>query len=732
MAGKKQPLETEIKISGEAEYKAACRDISKSLSVVSSEMKLLSAEYAGNEKSVEALRARQDALKKQFDEQKRAVEANKQMLALLKDEGKEGTEAWKLYEAKLNQSKAALQQTKNALGETKGALAETTPAWQRGAEMIGNFAKAAGQAAVEAGKAMIAVGKSAFDMGMKVVDSFGELEQNLGGAEAVFGDHADKLIKTSESAYKTMGMAQSDQLAYANKIGALFQGAGIEQERALDLTTSAMQRAADMASVMGIDTKSAMDAVTGAAKGNYTMMDNLGVAMNDTTLKAYAAAAGMEEMWTKGSQADKAEIAMKYFFEQTSQYAGNFEKESRQTIAGSMGMLKSSVASFVAGLGNADADVGQLARNITDSFRAVMGNVSPVFKQLAVVLPEAIRAILPDVIAILPELIETASTLFHDLLAAVVELLPEIIPVAIEAILMIVQAFIDNLTLFIEAGVQIIVGLIEGLTTAIPTLVEALPQIIEALVTFFVSALPQIITAGIQLLTALITALPEIIEAIVAALPQIIDAIVNGFIDNVEAITLAGVQLFIALITALPDIIVTIVGAIPEIVQAIVSAFKERWPDIVETGKNIIEGLWEGIKSMGSWIGDKVSGFFGGIIDSAKEKLGIASPSKVFAGIGTQMAEGVGVGFDDEIDTIQREIAEEIRRLAPKPPKYPTDYGIDGGGVSVRPQQLKEGARSIQIAQITITVQGGRDAESDGRAAARGLVEELRAIGVSV
>ena len=49
---------------------------------------------------------------------------------------------------------------------------------------------------------------------------------------------------------------------------------GIEQQRSLQLTE---QRAADMASVMGIDMSSAMEAVTGAAKGNYTMMDNLGV-----------------------------------------------------------------------------------------------------------------------------------------------------------------------------------------------------------------------------------------------------------------------------------------------------------------------------------------------------------------------------------------------------------------------------------------------------------------------
>ena len=56
--------------------------------------------------------------------------------------------------------------------------------------------------------------------------------------------------------------------------------------------------------------------------------------------------------------------------------------------------------------------------------------------------------------------------------------------------------------------------------------------------------------------------------------------------------------------------------------------------NIVNVGKQIVIGLWEGIKAMGSWIKDKVSGFLSGIVDGVKSVLGIHSPSKVFASIG--------------------------------------------------------------------------------------------------
>ena len=82
-----------------------------------------------------------------------------------------------------------------------------------------------------------------------------------------------------------MGVTQSEYLATANKMGALFQGSGLDVQKSAELTEQAMQRAADMKSVMGIDIQMARDSVAGAAKENFTMMDNLGVAMNATTIE---------------------------------------------------------------------------------------------------------------------------------------------------------------------------------------------------------------------------------------------------------------------------------------------------------------------------------------------------------------------------------------------------------------------------------------------------------------
>jgi hypothetical protein len=77
---------------------------------------------------------------------------------------------------------------------------------------------------------------------------------------------------------------------------------------------------------------------------------------------------------------------------------------------------------------------------------------------------------------------------------------------------------------------------------------------------------------------------------------------------------------------------------------------------MLEAGKNVVMGLWNGITSMGSWLADKISGFAGGIIDDFKDAFGIASPSKVMRDlIGKNIAQGVGVGFIDEIPKVGKE-----------------------------------------------------------------------------
>lgn len=383
-----------IGLEGEKEFKKALSEINQSFKVLGSEMKLVQSQFSKNDNSAEALAARHKTLTSQIDAQKQKIEMLQKALDNATESFGENDRRTQNWQIQLNNAKAALNDMEHELeecsddaddmGEELEDAAEAAEDSEKKFSGLGTVLKSVGAAM---GTLTVVAGAATVKLATGVVQQFGELEQNLGGAVAVYGDYANELMSISEEAYRTMGTSQSEYLATANKMGALFQGSGVSQQRSLQLTTDAMQRAADMASVMGIETESALEAVTGAAKGNYTMMDNLGVAMNNTTLEAYAMANGYDKAWASMSNAEKAEISMAYFLERTQQYAGNFEREATETISGSIGLMKASIDSFVAGLGNADADMQNLTENMVDAFAAVKDNVVQLYRTLWMYFP---------------------------------------------------------------------------------------------------------------------------------------------------------------------------------------------------------------------------------------------------------------------------------------------------------------------------------------------------------
>lgn len=260
-------------------------------------------------------------------------------------------------------------------------------------EALGGEAKSAGTSSGTKIASFVKKAIKAAAVGKFLKDSLqqgAELEQNIGGAHAVFGDKLYGQLETrAKDAYKSMGLSASDYYATANKMGSLFQGSGLSQQKSLDMTTQAMQRAADVASVMGIDTSMAMESIAGAAKGNFTMMDNLGVAMNATTLAAYALEKGINFDWNTASNAEKAELAMQMFMDRTSQYEGNFARESADTFSGSLGALKASYQNFLGQLVLGE-DLNGAMNGLLDSVLAFGKNLVKAFGNILLNLPDAL------------------------------------------------------------------------------------------------------------------------------------------------------------------------------------------------------------------------------------------------------------------------------------------------------------------------------------------------------
>ena len=156
----------------------------------------------------------------------------------------------------------------------------------------------------------------------------------------------------------------------------------------------------------------------------------------------------------------------------------------------------------------------------------------------------------------------------------------------------------------------------------------------------------------------------NVVESIVKAVqeqgPEMISKFVAYATEKLPDVLKLGLQLVLSLVKGLAQNLPQLVQGTLKMVDTIVKAFVDSLPDIIEVGRDIVRGVWEGIAALGSWLYDKVSGFFGGIVDGVKGMLGIHSPSRVFAGIGKNMALGLGEGFDKQMQGVSASIQSAI------------------------------------------------------------------------
>jgi len=477
------------------------------------------------------------------------------------------------------------------------------------------------------------------------VKARGEIEQQIGGTEAVFGKYAKTVQELSTKAYSEMGSSANDYMATINKMGSLMQGSGISQQKSLDLSSKAMQRAADVASIMGLDINSAMESIAGAAKGNFTMMDNLGVAMNATTIESYALSKGIKTAYKDMDNSQKIQLAMEMFLEKSAYAAGNYAKEN-DTLAGSISTLKASWQNFLGGVGN----LGQVVD-------AVMKTVDNVVR----VAGEAVPEIINNIVQYLPQLLQTGGELLNNLTNGILQNMPMLIDTTMQIIQTLSTGLIANLPQIIQVGFQVIQQLIMGIAQMLPTLI---PQAVDCVITIVEGLLDNIdmlVDAGIELILGLADGLIEALPRLIEKAPTIIGKLVSAILRNLPKLLSAGVQLIGKLASGLIQAIPQVISKVPQIVSAIVRSFSGLGSKFLEVGSNMVKGIWNGISNVKDWLFNKIKGFKDAVLNKFKSFFGIHSPSTLFRDeIGDNLALGIGEGFNDSIGAVYKKMRSAV------------------------------------------------------------------------
>nr|DAW55674.1 MAG TPA: tail tape measure protein [Caudoviricetes sp.] len=562
----------------------------------------------------------------------------------------------------------------------------------------------------------VAAGATAIGaLGTKAVAAYADYEQLVGGVETLFKDSQDQVMDYANNAYKTAGLSANEYMETVTSFSAsLLQSLGGDTSAAADKANLAITDMSDNANKMGTDMTSIQNAYQGFAKANYTMLDNLKLGYGGTQAEMERLLADAEKIsGIKYDISSYADIVDAIHVVQTEMgITGTTAEEAASTIQGSFGMMKPAWQNLVTGMADPDQDLGVLVGNFTDSvviagnnlipriqellpriveattsligtvseqLPAILGTVLPslvegatnlvtglmaalpsVLSVLADVAPTVINTLVPALIELLPQITQTGIDVIVSLAQGIADALPQLIPAATDAIIEIVEVLTspENLGNLIDAALAIILALVDGLVDATPKLIAAVPDVISNLVTAIIANMPKILEAGVEITMALADGLIKALPELIAAIPNLILGIVQGIIDNLPEIIMAGSKIIAALATGLIEAIPDIVMVIPQLIRSIVDTFLSfDWGSI---GKNIVEGIKNGFVNMWNSFKQTVENVFTGLVDGVKSFLGIASPSKVFAGIGGYMAEGLGQGFDKEFSNVKRGIQSQL------------------------------------------------------------------------
>jgi len=304
---------------------------------------------------------------------------------------------------------------------------------------------------------------------------------------------------------------------------------------------------------------------------------------------------------------------------------------------------------------------------LMDGIKRISEYLPEVIEMVSIMLTELVNVLVALLPTLLPPLLEGAIELLKGIIDAIVGNIEPLIEMVVYLVTTVAEFIIENLPLLIEAAIQIVVALALGIADALPELILSIVEAIILIVDTLLNNMDQILNAALQIIMGLAKGLVDALPRLIEALPKIISGIINFITNNLPLIIDMGIKIILQLAVGLIKAIPQLVAAIPQIITAIITGIGKAAISIVQVGKNIVTGLWNGISSMVSWIKDKISGFVGGIVSGVKGVLGIKSPSTVFAGIGDNMAEGLGEGFDRAMNKVSGDIQDAI----------PTDFDIN-------------------------------------------------------
>lgn len=425
----------------------------------------------------------------------------------------------------------------------------------------------------------------------------GALQQSLGGVETLFKDSADTVKEYAAQAYRTVGLSANDYMEQTTSFAAsLLSSVSQDTDAAAQLSNMAMVDMADNANKMGTDMQDIQNAYQGFAKQNYTMLDNLKLGYGGTQAEMQRLLNDATKI--SGVKYDLGNLADMYsaihIIQQEMDITGTTAREAATTLTGSFAAMKAA-AENVMGNWSTGADLTEPLQALADTAQTfLVDNLLPMIGNVLAGIPEIVYSLVP-------ELLQTGTELLSSLAQGFTEGIPDFLSNALPQLLQFTEELRANAGVFVDAGLNLITQLLNGLIAGLPDLIAYVPDIIINICGVINDNMPKILAQGVSIIVQLIAGLVQTVPSLLANWKKILEAVLS-VISAINWLNI-GKNILTGVANGVKSMGTSMLNAFKGGFSSALAWIKSLPSQAVQWGKNLIQSFINGLTGKGGAVG---------------------------------------------------------------------------------------------------------------------------------
>lgn len=490
-------IDTELTLTGEAEFKAAMKDANSVLAVTKSEMALVTAEFGKNDKSMAGLTAQSKVLSDQLENERQKEALTAGQLEKTRKKYDELTASGTANEKalkKLEEEIALLTRQHNAASaavfKTKAAIAENTTALEA--------ARKAETQYVPVTQRLVA----AKDSAAKKIKEFAANTKEAAHSVPVLGEAMD----VASTGFKTFSKVAKGALAVTKATGKLITGATVG---ALVAAGGAAVVAAKGFETLGKFAVEAAEAKDDKGNPLYKQYAQLGENLAGLSAASGAAKAALGSLLLP---------ALESLSKEGADFLNDFSAAMDAT-------------------GGDTQKMGEVVGDYIGRGAQLIAEKLPEYLKMG---GEILSALGSGISENLPLLLASAGEMLQMITDGLIEAAPGIGAAAIDVVMSLVGFLVENAPQLLTAGLELLNEVTQGIIDALPELIPAAVQMISQLLIALVQNAPELVASGLELILALVQGIIENLPELISAAADAVKALVEGFEEKWDDIKNIG------------------------------------------------------------------------------------------------------------------------------------------------------------------------------------------------